>query len=847
MKLQRLAVLPVLAILLLTGLPAGAAPAAPAPESLSGSFVAFDPASGGDACYAPGTSQTLCFSAETYTDDWEYAFDVWMRFPPDWSVSNVYVQGTPYCEVGGFSDPDDFAWAFVTAPYEVQITHTREMDAVDHCVAVYCFDVTAGTGDPFALESWYWMGDGWGGPPNNPCSNDGYTPAGQVACDESILPQASVPPCTWPAGIYVEPSQVLLQGCNGVPQPASFSVTNRTGAAGTFDVTYSVLSGNGTLTGPAALSIGDGETQSLDVEIVPDACTGAGDLVEGLIQVSNDAYAAEATLNETIVQGNWELVTPAPEKDFAWAVVAATDPDDGLEYLYVYGSVRQRIYRYDPRAGTWATLGVLPGRLNEASDGVAYNGHLYARTDGQGTVTQSLFDYDIAADTWTATAVPVEYYDRSYYEAVELGGWLYFIGGTLLPDDQTTGQVDRYNPATGTWEAVAPMIGARASAAAWVYDGRIYVAGGYDDSSDLDATEVYDPATNTWSVDPAFPNLPATWFGAADAVLHGDQLWLMGGYYSFVESNRTAYWAASDHAWHVGPRLAQVVVETEADVVAGHLQVVGGAFLGVTDHNQRLVECPSCQAWDRQVNGAPWQAGVPVVVQTNDQVTVSETIQGHNFSLQEAWDPARLELVDYQAGDGVVVADNDSLEWQVPYGIPAAHTLTQTFRVLPCTWTEATLDASLWSSDVQVDAKPVLIEKAPAALWLEAAYAPDVVPGEPATMILTYGNAGGLENDAMVRLDLPADAPLESAMPAPDRADPAGLWAEWDLGDLPQDAQGSIDVTVLVASGTPPGPLQATADLYDHTGTVAASVVVQWQVAPPEGYFLYLPVIMRNQ
>ncbi len=161
----------------------------------------------------------------------------------------------------------------------------------------------------------------------------------------------------------------------------------------------------------------------------------------------------------------------------------------------------------------------------------------------------------------------------------------------------------------------------------------------------------------------------------------------MGGYYFFSESNRTAYWAASDNAWHAGPRLAQVVVETEADLLAGHLQIVGGAFLGVTNHNQRLVECPSCLAWDKQVNGTPWQAGVPVVVQANDMVTVSETIVGHNFSLQEGWDAAKLELVDYQAGDGVVVAGADSLEWQVPYGEPAPHTLTQTFRVLPGTWT----------------------------------------------------------------------------------------------------------------------------------------------------------------
>ncbi len=35
-------------------------------ESLSGSFVAFDPALGGATCYTPGVPQTLCFRAESF-------------------------------------------------------------------------------------------------------------------------------------------------------------------------------------------------------------------------------------------------------------------------------------------------------------------------------------------------------------------------------------------------------------------------------------------------------------------------------------------------------------------------------------------------------------------------------------------------------------------------------------------------------------------------------------------------------------------------------------------------------------------------------------------------------------
>ncbi|MGB9724338.1 MAG: hypothetical protein ACPL7G_10635 [Chloroflexia bacterium] len=162
-------------------------------DSLSGSFVAFDPSVGGDTCYLPGATQTFCFRAESFTNDWGYVYNLWQRFPADWTVTNVYVQGTPSCDSGSFGS---FSWSFQTAPYEVNIYHPRYQATTDHCTAYYCFEVTAGSGTPDALESWYWDGDDYGSPPYNPCSSDGYTPAGQNACDEAINPQASVPPCT---------------------------------------------------------------------------------------------------------------------------------------------------------------------------------------------------------------------------------------------------------------------------------------------------------------------------------------------------------------------------------------------------------------------------------------------------------------------------------------------------------------------------------------------------------------------------------------------------------------------------------------------------------------------------
>jgi hypothetical protein len=162
-------------------------------KSLGGSFVTFDPAGGGSACWTPATSQVLCFRSESFTDDYEYVENLWMLFPSDWAVSDVSVSGSPSCNSGGIGS---FAWSFHTPSYEINIDQQRTMGFTDHCTVVYCVDVVTGAGSGDALVSWYWFGDDYGSAPHFPCSDDGYTPSGQSACDESLLPQASIPDCS---------------------------------------------------------------------------------------------------------------------------------------------------------------------------------------------------------------------------------------------------------------------------------------------------------------------------------------------------------------------------------------------------------------------------------------------------------------------------------------------------------------------------------------------------------------------------------------------------------------------------------------------------------------------------
>lgn len=208
MKTNKLLPWLIVLALLAVALPAAVMSAPPTPEGMEGesisySYVWFDPfaTDSDDECYVPNADQTFCLTARSSTDDWEWVFYLWMRFPADWIVHDIYVHGTPSCQNGGTFGA--FSWSTVGLN-EVRIEHVRyHANPSDRCEAIYCFDVTSGSAtpgqpcgsQPCALVSWYWTGDGSGDPPHYPCSSDGYTPPSQPACDEVVWPPLTIYGC----------------------------------------------------------------------------------------------------------------------------------------------------------------------------------------------------------------------------------------------------------------------------------------------------------------------------------------------------------------------------------------------------------------------------------------------------------------------------------------------------------------------------------------------------------------------------------------------------------------------------------------------------------------------------
>ena len=75
-------------------------------------------------------------------------------------------------------------------------------------------------------------------------------------------------------------------------------------------------------------------------------------------------------------------------------------------------------------------------------------------------------------------------------------GLAYVVGGYDGGGDLSS--VERYDAASDTWSAVAPMRIARRLHCACEVAGELYVTGGYEPGATLATVEKYSPATNAW-------------------------------------------------------------------------------------------------------------------------------------------------------------------------------------------------------------------------------------------------------------------------------------------------------------------------------------------------------------
>ncbi|MCB2205061.1 Omp28-related outer membrane protein [bacterium] len=184
------------------------------------------------------------------------------------------------------------------------------------------------------------------------------------------------------------------------------------------------------------------------------------------------------------------------------ATAQSTDAVPGDMAFPVVEKGRQAVEFPVVAAGQWSQVTTLPGA--KCYHGAAwYDGAMYV-FGGLGATLR--FDktcakYDAASGTWE-TLAPLEE-NRGLPVVETVGDKIYIIGGYSATNPFTVQEpVLEYDPATNTYTEKASMILPVFGAGSFVHEGRIWVLGGGTTAfnTSTDRIQIYDPASDTWTV-----------------------------------------------------------------------------------------------------------------------------------------------------------------------------------------------------------------------------------------------------------------------------------------------------------------------------------------------------------
>ncbi|XP_061440234.1 kelch-like protein 5 isoform X4 [Rhineura floridana] len=196
----------------------------------------------------------------------------------------------------------------------------------------------------------------------------------------------------------------------------------------------------------------------------------------------------------------WSVMPPMSTHRHGLGVAVLEGPmyavggHDGWSYL-------NTVERWDPQARQWNFVASMS--TPRSTVGVAVlNGKLYAVGGRDGSsCLKSVECFDPHTNKWTLCAQMSK--RRGGVGVTTWNGFLYAIGGHDAPASNLTSRlsdcVERYDPKTDMWTAVASMSISRDAVGVCLLGDRLYAVGGYDGQTYLNTVESYDPQTNEWT------------------------------------------------------------------------------------------------------------------------------------------------------------------------------------------------------------------------------------------------------------------------------------------------------------------------------------------------------------
>ena len=173
-------------------------------------------------------------------------------------------------------------------------------------------------------------------------------------------------------------------------------------------------------------------------------------------------------------------------------------------------------------------------------------------------------------------------------------GKLYVFGGYYQGPTDARRETYEYDPATNNWTQMADMPTARWGAVAVEYEGQIYVFAGTSYSMGIRVTEVFDPATNTWTAKAR--QSPSGFNYGLMAASYGDKIHLfqLGMHYEYDPAADTYTWKASMPT----PRNFGIcAVVDDLIYIIGGQHYGGSPTIGFIAHDDNEAYNPATNTW----------------------------------------------------------------------------------------------------------------------------------------------------------------------------------------------------------------------------------------------------------
>lgn len=148
---------------------------------------------------------------------------------------------------------------------------------------------------------------------------------------------------------------------------------------------------------------------------------------------------------------------------------------------------------YNPSTDQWTSITDMNTPRSGAGAAVLEGKIYIAGGHDRQTHHSSMESYDPATNQWKPCANMN--YSCSGIALSSVGHYLFAFGGRNRFAQAYYNKIQRYSPTQNHWEDIATLQHPRAWPAAAVYNGEVYIIGGYDGNQRLRTVEKFDPQT----------------------------------------------------------------------------------------------------------------------------------------------------------------------------------------------------------------------------------------------------------------------------------------------------------------------------------------------------------------